>query len=86
MPGAARGFIRDWKTLAGIEIFVVLISLVLITPTSEALLRLLLSRSGDAALTDADIALFSSPRTRGSWHCCCWSRQVLASRFSDKRV
>jgi glycerophosphoryl diester phosphodiesterase len=58
MPGAARGFIRDWKTLAGIEIFVVLISLVLITPTSEALLRLLLSRSGDAALTDADIALF----------------------------
>src|SRR6516165_8838956 len=55
---AARDFVRDWRTLAGIEVFVVLVSLVVITPMSQALLRVLVSRSGNAALTDVDIALF----------------------------
>ena len=55
---AARDFVRDWRTLAGIEVFVVLVSFVVITPMSEALLRVLVSRSGNAAVTDADIALF----------------------------
>ena len=55
---AARDFVRDWRTLAGIELFVVLVSFVVITPMSEALLRVLVSRSGNAALTDVDIALF----------------------------
>src|SRR5689334_18572942 len=55
---AAREFVRDWRTLAGIEIFVVLLSFVVITPMSEALLRILVSRSGNAAVTDVDIALF----------------------------
>src|SRR5262245_59497819 len=58
LVGAAREFVRDWRTLAGIEVFVVLISFVVITPMSEALLRILVSRSGNAAVTDVDIALF----------------------------
>jgi hypothetical protein len=55
---AARDFVRDWRTLAGIEVFVALVSFVVITPMSEALLRVLVSRSGNAAVTDVDIALF----------------------------
>ena len=58
LPRAIREFVRDWRTLAGIEMFVVLVSFVVITPMSEALLRMLVSRSGKAALTDVDIALF----------------------------
>ena len=38
--------------------FVVLLTFVLITPLSGALLRMLISRSGNAAVTDVDIALF----------------------------
>jgi len=55
---AARDFVRDWRTLAGIEVFVVLVSLVVVTSMRQALLRVLVSRSGNAALTDVDIALF----------------------------
>jgi glycerophosphoryl diester phosphodiesterase len=55
---ATREFVRDWRTLAGIEILVVLVSFAVITPLSEALLRMLVARSGKVALTDADIALF----------------------------
>src|SRR5438309_5426203 len=55
---AARAFVRDWRTLIGIEAFVVLLAFVVITPMSEALLRLLVARSGNAAVTDVDIALF----------------------------
>src|SRR5260370_1136390 len=55
---AAGDVVHEWRTLAGIEVFVVLVSFVVITPTSEALLRMLVSRSGNAAVTDADIALF----------------------------
>ena len=55
---AARDFVRDWRTLAGIEMFVVVVSFVVVTPMSEALLRMLVSRSGNEALTDVDIALF----------------------------
>ena len=55
---AAREFVRDWRTLAGIEMFVVLVSFLVITPMSQTLLRMLVSRSGNAALTDVDIALF----------------------------
>lgn len=58
LAGAAGDFVREWRTLAGIEVFVVLVSFVVITPMSEALLRMLVSRSGNAAVTDADIALF----------------------------
>jgi glycerophosphoryl diester phosphodiesterase len=58
LAGATRDFVRDWRTLAGIEVFVVLLSFVVITPTTEALLRMLVSRSGNAAMTDVDIALF----------------------------
>ena len=55
---ATREFVRDWRTLAGIEILIVLVSFAVITPLSEALLRMLVARSGNAALTDVDIALF----------------------------
>ena len=58
MKGAARAFVRDWRTLIGIEVFVVLLAFVVITPMSEAFLRMLISRSGNAAVTDVDIALF----------------------------
>src|SRR6187401_1321440 len=58
LAGAAGDVVREWRTLAGIEVFVVLVSFVVITPMSEALLRMLVSRSGNAAVTDADIALF----------------------------
>src|SRR5215467_3413571 len=58
LAGVARDFVRDWRTLAGIEVFVVLVSFAVITPMSEALLRMLVSRSGNAAVTDVDIALF----------------------------
>lgn len=58
LTGAARAFVRDWRTLFGIEMFVVLLAFVVITPMSEALLRMLISRSGNAAVTDVDIALF----------------------------
>jgi len=58
IAGAARAFVRDWRTLIGIEVFVALLAFVVITPTSEALLRMLISRSGNNAVTDADIAFF----------------------------
>jgi glycerophosphoryl diester phosphodiesterase len=58
LADVARDFVRDWRTLAGIEVFVVLVSFVVITPMSEVLLRTLVSRSGNAAVTDVDIALF----------------------------
>ena len=45
LAGAAGDFVREWRTLAGIEVFVVLVSFVVITPMSEALLRMLVSRS-----------------------------------------
>ena len=59
LTGAVRAFVRDWRTLLGIEVFVVLLAFVVITPMSEALLRMLVSRSGNAAVIDVDIALFS---------------------------
>src|SRR4051812_21257823 len=58
LTGAVRAFVRDWRTLIRIEVFVVLVAFVVITPMSEALLRMLVSRSGNAAVTDVDIALF----------------------------
>lgn len=58
LAGAAGDFVREWRTLAGIDVFVLLLSFAVITPMSEALLRMLVSRSGNAAVTDADIALF----------------------------
>lgn len=58
LSGAAGDFVRDWRTLAGIEIFVVVVAFVVITPMSEALLRLLVFRTGNAAVTDVDIVLF----------------------------
>ena len=54
LTDAARAFVRDWRTLIGIEVFVVLLAFVVITPMSEALLRMLITRSGNAALTDVD--------------------------------
>ena len=71
MIGAARAFVRDWRTLFGLEVFVVLLAYVVITPMSEALLRMLVSRSGNAAVTDVDIALFSSPQSRALRRFCC---------------
>ena len=59
LAGAAGDFVRNWRTLTGIEVFVVLVSFVVITLMSEALLRMLVSRSGNAAVIDVDIALFS---------------------------
>src|SRR4026209_2912896 len=58
MTGAARAFVGDLRTLIGVEGFVFLLAFVVITPMSEALLRMLISRSGNAAVTDVDIALF----------------------------
>src|SRR6516225_3726878 len=58
LAGAAHDFVRDWRTLAGIEVFVVAVSFVVVTPMSEALLRMLVFRSGNAAVTDVDIVLF----------------------------
>lgn len=34
LAGAAGDFVRNWRTLAGIEVFVLLVSFVLITPMS----------------------------------------------------
>ena len=58
LKGSIRDFACDWRTLAGVDVFVAAIAFGLITPVSEALLRMLVSRSGSSALTDADIALF----------------------------
>lgn len=58
LRAAIRDFVADWRTLAGVEVFVAAIAFILITPTSEALLRMLISRSGSSAVTDVDIALF----------------------------
>lgn len=58
LTGAARAFVRDWRTLVGIEVCIVLLAFVVITPMSGALLQMLISRSGNAAVTDVDIALF----------------------------
>ncbi len=58
LKGAIRDFAADWRTLAGVEMFVAAIAFIVITPMSEALLRMLVSRSGSAAVTDVEIALF----------------------------
>ncbi len=58
LAGATRDLVRDWRTLAGVEVFVVLVTFVVLTPMTEALLRMLVSRSGSAAVTDVDIAFF----------------------------
>lgn len=58
LKGAIGDFVSDWRTFAGVELFVSMIAFIVITPLSEALLRLLVARSGSAAVTDADIALF----------------------------
>jgi glycerophosphoryl diester phosphodiesterase len=65
LKGAIRDFAGDWRTLAGIEVFVAVIAFIVITPTSEALLRILVARSGSSAVTDADIALFLFTTTSG---------------------
>jgi len=58
LKGAIRDFAGNWRTLACVEVFVVAIAFIVITPTSEALLRMLVSHSGSSAVTDVDIALF----------------------------
>jgi glycerophosphoryl diester phosphodiesterase len=58
LKGAIRDFASDWRTLAGVELLIAAIAFIVITPTSEALLRTLVSRSGTSAVTDVDIALF----------------------------
>ena len=58
LKGAFRDFAGDWRTLAGVELFVAAIAFIVITPMSEALLRMLVSRSGSSAVTDVDVALF----------------------------
>jgi glycerophosphoryl diester phosphodiesterase len=58
LKAAIRDFAGDWRVLAGVEVFVAAIAFIVITPTSEALLRMLVSRSGSSAVTDVDIALF----------------------------
>src|SRR5436190_21839891 len=55
---AVRDFATNWRTLAGVEVLVTAIAFVVITPLSEALLRMLVSRSGSLAVTDVDIAFF----------------------------
>ena len=58
LAAAVRDFIRDWRTLAGVEVFVAAVAFIVITPMSGALLRMLVSLSGSSAVTDADIAFF----------------------------
>src|SRR5215471_3490495 len=58
LQGAIRDFAGNWMTLAGVEVFVAAIAFIVITPTSEALLRMLVLHSGSSAVTDVDIALF----------------------------
>src|SRR5262249_41568615 len=58
LNGAFGDFAADWRTLAGVEMFFAAIAFIVITPMSEALLRMLVSRSGSSAVTDVDIALF----------------------------
>lgn len=58
LKGAVRDFTGSWRTLAGVEVFVTVITFIVITPMSEALLGMLVSRSGSSAVTDVDIALF----------------------------
>jgi glycerophosphoryl diester phosphodiesterase len=56
--GAIRDLAGEWRTLAGVELFVAAIAFIVITPMSEVLLRILVSHSGSSAVTDVDIALF----------------------------
>jgi glycerophosphoryl diester phosphodiesterase len=58
LASATRGLVRDWRTLAGVELLITALAFIVITPLSEALLRMLVARSGSAAVTDADIVLF----------------------------
>ncbi len=58
LKGVIRDFAGDWRTLAGVEMFIAAIAFIVLTPMSEALLRMLVSRSGSSAVTDVDIALF----------------------------
>lgn len=58
LKDAFRDLAADWRTLGGVEVFIAAIAFIVITPMTEALLRMLVSRSGRSAVTDADIALF----------------------------
>ena len=58
LAAAVRDLIRDWRTLAGVEVLVAAVAFIVITPMSGALLRMLVSLSGSSAVTDADIAVF----------------------------
>ena len=65
LAAAAHDLRADWKTLAGIEVYVTAIAFVVLTPMTQALVRMLISGSGSAAVTDADIALFFFTTVRG---------------------
>jgi glycerophosphoryl diester phosphodiesterase len=58
LKAAVRDFAADWRTFAGVEMFVTALGFIVVTPMTEALLRLLVLRSGSSALSDVDIALF----------------------------
>ena len=58
LMGAIRDFVRNWRTLTGVQLIVAVVAFIAITPMTEALLRMLVSRSGRSAVTDADIAFF----------------------------
>ena len=58
LAAAVRDFIRDWRTLAGVEVLVAAVAFIVITPMSGALLRMLVSFTGSSAVTDSDIVFF----------------------------
>src|SRR5678816_1254835 len=58
LAAAVRNFIRDWRTLAGVEVLVAAVAFIVITPMSGALLRMLVSFTGSSAVTDSDIVFF----------------------------
>jgi glycerophosphoryl diester phosphodiesterase len=55
---AVRDFVGNWRALSGVQILVAVVAFIVITPMTEALLRMLISRSGSSAVTDADIVFF----------------------------
>src|SRR5215470_13076930 len=65
LAGAARDFVRDWRTLAGIEVFVVLVSFAVITPMSEALLMLVATSIGITIFGQACLMMVGIARARG---------------------
>ena len=56
--GEGRPLLRSWRALAATDLVYKAIAFAILTPAVGVLLRLLIRRTGNAAVADADIALF----------------------------